>query len=93
MILNDKLSFDASHADTEIILQAMFIKNYLLQNGENVNICMQLLKPESSLNYHLSLDAEVVKKDQIVCIEQMKFSLMAKSCLCPGLVTLISNII
>ena len=54
---------------------------------------MQLLKPESNLNYHLSLDTEVVKKDQIVCIEQIKYSLMAKSCLCPGLVTLISNII
>lgn len=93
MILNDKLSPDASHADTEIILQAMFIKNFLLQNNTNVNICMQLLKPESSLNYHLSLDTEVVKNDQIVCIEQIKFSLMAKSCLCPGLVTLISNII
>ena len=51
------------------------------------------MKPESHLNYHLSLDQEVVKKDQIVCIEQIKFSLMAKSCLCPGLVTLISNII
>ena len=93
MILNDKLSFDASQADTEIILQAMFIKNYLQQTNQNVNICMQLLKPESNLNYHLSLDKEVVKKDQIVCIEQIKYSLMAKSCLCPGLVTLISNII
>ena len=30
MILNDKLSIDASHADTEIILQAMLIKNTLL---------------------------------------------------------------
>ena len=40
MILNDKLSPDASHADTEIILQAMFIKNYLMQNQTNVNICM-----------------------------------------------------
>lgn len=30
MILNDKLSADASHSDTEIILQAMFIKNTLL---------------------------------------------------------------
>lgn len=56
MILNDKLCFDASHADTEIILQAMFIKNYLLQMNQNVNICMQLMKPESNLNYHLSLD-------------------------------------
>ena len=51
------------------------------------------MKPESNLNYHLSLDSEVVKNDQIVCIEQIKFSLMAKSCLCPGLITLISNII
>ena len=33
MILNDKLSFDASQADTEIILQAMFIKNYLQQTN------------------------------------------------------------
>ena len=71
----------------------MFIKNHLQQKNLNVNICMQLLKPESNLNYHLSLDKEVVKKDQIVCIEQIKYSLMAKSCLCPGLVTLISNII
>lgn len=56
MILNDKLSANAAHADTEIILQAMFIKNTLLQLDQNVNICMQLLKPESNLNYHLSLD-------------------------------------
>ena len=56
MILNDKMSFDASHADTEIILQAMFIKNFMQQHNQNVNICMQLLKPESNLNYHLSLE-------------------------------------
>jgi len=91
--MNEKLSFDAAHSDTEIVLLAMFIKNTLLQMDQNINICMQLLKPESSLNYHLSLDQEVVKNDQIVCIEQIKFSLMAKSCLCPGLVTLITNII
>lgn len=93
MIMNEKLSFDAARADTEIVLLAMFIKNTLVQMDQNINICMQLLKPESSLNYHLSLDQEVVKNDQIVCIEQIKFSLMAKSCLCPGLVTLITNII
>ena len=47
----------------------MFIKNFLQQTNQNVDICMQLLKPESNLNYHLSLDKELVKKDQIVCIE------------------------
>ena len=54
---------------------------------------MQLLKPESITHYKLSLDSDLIKNDQIVCVEQMKFSLMAKSCLCPGLVALITNLI
>ena len=93
VILNDKLSFDATYSDTNIILQAMVIKNYLQQKGKDVPICMQLLKPESITHYKLSLDSELIKSDQIVCVEQMKFSLMAKSCLCPGLVALITNLI
>ena len=33
------------------------------------------------------------KHDQIVSVESMKLSLLAKSCLCPGLVALITNLI
>lgn len=54
---------------------------------------MQLLKPESITHYELSLNKEDIKNDQIVCIESMKLSLLAKSCLCPGLVVLITNLI
>lgn len=36
---------------------------------------------------------EDIKNDQIVCIEAMKLSLLAKSCLCPGLIVLITNLI
>lgn len=54
---------------------------------------MQLLKPESITHYELSLNKEEIKNDQIVCIESMKLSLLAKSCLCPGLVALITNLI
>jgi hypothetical protein len=54
---------------------------------------MQLLKPESITHYELSLNKEDLKNDQIVCIESMKLSLLAKSCLCPGLVVLITNLI
>ena len=54
---------------------------------------MQLLKPESITHYELSLNKEDIKNDQIVCIESMKLSLLAKSCLCPGLVALITNLI
>jgi hypothetical protein len=54
---------------------------------------MQLLKPESITHYELSLNKEDVKGDQIICIESLKLSLLAKSCLCPGLVVLITNLI
>lgn len=81
----------------------MVIKNYLnskKQEGSDetskksdCRVCMQLLKPESIMHYELSLNSEDVKNDQIVCIEAMKLSLLAKSCLCPGLVVLVSNLI
>ena len=35
----------------------------------------------------------MTKNDQIVCIESTKLSLLAKSCLCPGLVVFVSNLI
>jgi hypothetical protein len=54
---------------------------------------MQLLRPESIIHYELSLNKEEIKNDQIICIEQVKLSLLAKSCLCPGLVVLITNLI
>ena len=76
----------------------MFIKNYLSlkkKTGEHTvtRVCMQLLRPESITNYDLSVGKEEVRNDQIVCIESMKLSLLAKSCLCPGLVVLITNLI
>lgn len=90
IILSDKFSFDAEIEDTTTILQAMIIKNYLNQikkqmKGEDSNIvetrvCMQLLAPESIIHYKLSLNKDDLKNDQIVCIESMKLSLLAKSC-------------
>ena len=104
IILSDKFSFDAEIEDTETILQAMFIKNFLSQLKKSqdpyfkeisfeTRVCMQLLRPESITNYELSLNAEERLNDQIVCIESMKLSLLSKSCLCPGLVVLITNLI
>lgn len=55
---------------------------------------MQLLRHQSITHYELSLSSsEEVKDDQIVCIESKKLSLLAKSCMCPGLVVLITNLI
>ena len=106
IILNDKFSFDADQEDTHTILEAMIIKKYLNKikksdfdekNSEKgkdkAKVCMQLLRPESITHYELSLSKEERQNDQIVCIESKKLSLLAKSCLCPGLVVLITNLI
>lgn len=53
---------------------------------------MQLLRSEGKTHYILSLNKQV-KNDQVVCIEELKLSLLAKSCLCPGLIALITNLI
>ena len=39
------------------------------------------------------MSKDEIKNDQIICIESMKLSLLAKSGLCPGLVALITNLI
>lgn len=44
------------------------------------------------MHYYLSL-TKSTKNDQVICIEELKMSLLAKSCLCPGLITVISNLI
>jgi hypothetical protein len=93
VILCNKQSSDPNHEDSKTILQAMVIKKYLKLNGApNSRICMQLLRPEGKMHYYLSLNKQT-KWDQVVCIEELKLSLLAKSCLCPGLVALISNLI
>ena len=56
-------------------------------------VCMQLLRHQSITHYDLSLGTEMTKNDQIVCIESLKLSLFAKSCICPGLVALMTNLI
>jgi hypothetical protein len=31
--------------------------------------------------------------DQIICVEELKMTLLSKSCICPGLITFMSNLI
>lgn len=56
-------------------------------------MCMQLLRPDSYTHYELSLTHDEIKKDRVICIESLKLSLLSKSCICPGLVVLINNLI
>jgi hypothetical protein len=72
-------------------------KNLLLNRNEKeeeqCRMCMQLLRPDSYTHYELSLTPEEIKTDRVICIESLKLSLLSKSCLCPGLVVLVTNLI
>ena len=81
----------------------MFIKRYLKdsksnnkldnsqQNAYPAKLCMQILRPEGKTHYYLS--NKETRYDQVVCIEELKLGLFAKSCLCPGLPAMIYNLI
>lgn len=93
VILSNNLTSDPSKEDANTILQAMVIKKYLkTHENSHCKVRLQLLKPESIMHYELSLNKET-KDDQIVCIENLKLSLLAKSCSTPGLISLVSNLI
>ncbi len=72
--------------------------NKITYNTEQENsvdasrLIIQLMRPESEYHFELSV-AKNSRKDQILCIDQLKLSLLAKSCLCPGIITLLSNLI
>ena len=93
VIMSNNLTSDPAKEDANSILLAMVIKKYLKQHeNSRCMVRLQLLKPESIMHYELSLNKET-KNDQIVCIENLKLSLLAKSCTTPGLISLISNLI
>jgi hypothetical protein len=105
LILCNKQTDDSNAEDSKTILQAMAIRKYLMQdedgakvtklggkNGTDTKMLIQLLRPESELHFALSISKKN-NCDQILCIDELKLSLLAKSCLCNGIIALVSNLI
>ena len=72
-------------------------KNLNKNNKDNEEIIsskliIQLLKPESVQSFSLLISGKK-SEEQIVCIDQLKISLLAKGCMCKGIISLISNLI
>ena len=53
---------------------------------------MQLIKPESKIHYKQALNSQF-NNDQIIVVEEFKMNLLAKSCFCPGIISLLGNLI
>lgn len=79
-------------------IKSMKSKNIILnKNAEedekiSSKLIIQLLKPESVQSFGLLISGKKAD-EQIVCIDQLKISLLAKGCMCKGIITLISNLI
>ena len=72
------------------------LTNYNFKLHHNFRLCLQLNKPESNFYYQNTLQNTYKKnmfKDQIFVIEELKMNLLSKSCLTPGIISLLSNLI
>ena len=67
-----------------------------LLKGNNFKIFLQLNKTESPIYYYGALQNNYKKylaKDQLLTIENLKMNLLSKSCITPGIISLLYNLI
>ena len=73
-------------------------KTSIFKSNKNAmfRICLQLNKPESTSYYYSTLHYNYRKNmlpDKLLIIESLKMNLLSKSCLTPGIIALISNLV
>lgn len=98
VILASKAAKNPIAEDNRNILEAYAVKNYVKQTaskGEGTNksvrVCLQVLLPENKDLYYSSLFS--TDHDQVICVEELKLQLLAKTCLCPGISTIVTSLI
>ncbi len=80
-------SFNLKHSIRKI--------NSILKNN-NFRIFLQLNRPESCNNYFSTLQSTYKKNmlnDKLLVIESLKMNLLSKSCMTPGIISLMSNLV
>ena len=98
VILTDKYSNYPHAMDHKNILLALFIKKYFIKKSlPDSTIYLQLIKPENRIHYFnglesLSINNNIIK-DRLIVIEEIKMNLLSKSCLSPGIIPLIANLV
>lgn len=96
VIMTDKYTDEPHPVDHKNILLSLYIKKYLLNNNTNKQLFIQLIKPENKIHYQqgiLSIMPNQLDCDQIIIVEEIKMNLLSKSCLIPGIITMISNLV
>ena len=98
VIMTDKYTTDPHKIDHKNILLGLAIKKYFLKKKKyDSTIYIQLIKPENKIHYlsgiqSLSLSNKV-SSDRMIIVEEIKMNLLSKSCLIPGIIPLIANLV
>jgi len=92
VLLTNKYIADSYSADHKNILIGLAIKKHVhhYTGGANIRLIMQLIKPDSKTHFYSSLNMK--SNDQLIVIEEIKMNLLAKSCLSPGIISMLSNL-
>ncbi len=99
-IMTNKFSDDADKEDAKTILQQLSIKQYiqLLDNAKMPLFVLQLIRPENRRHLPKSKISDNLGDDDedglmLVCLNEIKMGVLAKSLVYPGSATLIMNLI
>lgn len=91
-VLANKISANVDAMDAVTTLKALSIKRYSSYYRSNILLCLQLLNPANE--HHVSPEtSSMVTRDPVICVNEIKLNMLAKSCQCPGFMTMISNLI
>ena len=98
VILTDKYSLNPHSMDHKNILLALNIKKYFLKKKVlNSTIYLQLIKPENKIHYTNGLESlssnDKISEDRMIIVEEIKMNLLSKSCLIPGIIPFIANLV
>src|SRR5574344_1132898 len=96
--MTDKYSEDPHSTDHKNILMSLAIKKYFLQKKiYDSSLFIQLIKPENKIHYQSGLQSLSVSSkcssDQVIIVEEIKMNLLSKSCLIPGIIPMMTNLV
>ena len=91
-LMGNKFSINADEEDAKTILQHFSIRRYIRSKSMvDPLFCLQLIRPEN--RRHLAIEDPDADKELVVCLNEMKMGIIAKTCMYPGTSTLIFNLL
>ena len=102
IIFSNKKALNPNIADYQTLILSFNLKKYFWynkdKNGKNTpfQLCLQINKQKNCNHYFLGLQNTYKKYmplDIIIVIDSLKINLLSKSCLTPGIISLISNLV